>query len=315
VQARAKPSFQAWNFLITISVLLVLVLAVFLCLNLITSRQRYEDLATTVARSVFKQLVAVREWSTQHGGVYVQVNENLRFDPDLEDPSGHATTSDGRPLRRIHPEYVIRLVSDILVRESGIRIGVTSLKLTSEENAPDAWERGALEALGRGSSEQFAIVGHGQAATFRYMAPLKTEESCLGCHVKQGYKLGDMRGGLSVSFSYVPFQEAVSKNNAHIWFAHAVFLLSGLIIIWLLGRHLIAGITELQEKSAHIKRLEGLLPICTSCKKIRAEGADPKEQESWIPIEIFIGDKTDAEFTHGLCPECVKKLYGREYGQ
>ena len=119
--------------------------------------------------------------------------------------------------------------------------------------------------------------------------------------------------------SYFPecalIQEAVSKNIAHIWFAHAVFLLSGLIIIWLLGRHLIAGITELQETSAHIKRLEGLLPICTSCKKIRAEGADPKEQESWIPIEIFIGDKTDAEFTHGVCPECVKKLYGREYGQ
>jgi hypothetical protein len=308
-------SLQARNSLIIISVLFVLVLLLSLCVNLMTTRQRYEELATAVARSMFQELVAVRTWSAQHGGVYVQLTKGFQLDPDEEDLSEHATTKDGRVLTRIHPEYVTRLISDILVRESGIRIGVTSLKLTSINNAADVWERSVLDKFGRGSSEQFAVVGRGQSAIFRYMAPLKTEQSCLGCHGKQGYKLGDTRGGLTVSFSYVPFQKAVTKSNTQIYLAHVVFLLAGLGIAYFLGKKLITRIVELQTAAAHIKRLEGLLPICTSCKKIRPDGADPKRQGSWIPIEVFISDKTDAEFTHGLCPACVKKLYGCEYGQ
>jgi hypothetical protein len=68
-------------------------------------------------------------------------------------------------------------------------------------------------------------------------------------------------------------------------------------------------IDELEKALAHITRLEGILPICSNCKKIRLEGADPKEQNSWIPIENYISTKTDAQFTHGICPECLKKLY------
>ncbi len=52
-----------------------------------------------------------------------------------------------------------------------------------------------------------------------------------------------------------------------------------------------------------IKYLEGFLPICAHCKKIRVE-------EEWIPIEKFIRDHSAAEFSHGLCPECVEKHYG-----
>ena len=41
--------------------------------------------------------------------------------------------------------------------------------------------------------------------------------------------------------------------------------------------------------------------------------SDHKEQRSWIPVETYIQDRTDAEFSHGLCPECLKKLYGFKY--
>ncbi|MGR3320159.1 MAG: response regulator [Candidatus Anammoxibacter sp.] len=66
---------------------------------------------------------------------------------------------------------------------------------------------------------------------------------------------------------------------------------------------------ELQKASEEIKTLKGLLPICASCKKIRTEDADPKEQKSWIPMETYISNNSEAEFTHGICPECVVKLY------
>ena len=52
-----------------------------------------------------------------------------------------------------------------------------------------------------------------------------------------------------------------------------------------------------------MKTLEGLLPICASCKKIK-DG-----QGSWKQIETYVRDRSEAEFTHGICPDCARKLY------
>ncbi|MDP8258331.1 MAG: PAS domain S-box protein [Candidatus Aadella gelida] len=69
-------------------------------------------------------------------------------------------------------------------------------------------------------------------------------------------------------------------------------------------------IKELEKALSHIKRLEGLVPICANCKKMRKDEDNPKDRSSWIPIEKYISDRTEANFTHGLCPDCVTKLYG-----
>lgn len=76
------------------------------------------------------------------------------------------------------------------------------------------------------------------------------------------------------------------------------------------NRQLERKVDELQEAMKHIKRLEGLVPICMSCKKMRVEGVDPKDSGAWVPLERYISEKTNASLTHGLCPECAKKMYG-----
>ena len=68
-------------------------------------------------------------------------------------------------------------------------------------------------------------------------------------------------------------------------------------------------IEELEQALSHIKRLEGILPICASCKKIRVTGGDPKKQEDWVQMESYISSKSEARFSHSICPECMKKLY------
>ena len=60
---------------------------------------------------------------------------------------------------------------------------------------------------------------------------------------------------------------------------------------------------ELQEAFENIKVLKGLLPICASCKKIR------DDKGYWNQIETYIMEHTEADFSHGICPECAKKLY------
>jgi hypothetical protein len=74
-------------------------------------------------------------------------------------------------------------------------------------------------------------------------------------------------------------------------------------------RQLKEKITELENAHSYIKSLEGILPICANCQKIRLEGADPKNQDDWVHIERYISQKTNAKFTHSICPECMKKLY------
>jgi len=60
---------------------------------------------------------------------------------------------------------------------------------------------------------------------------------------------------------------------------------------------------RLEAALSQIKTLSGLLPICANCKKIR------DDRGYWNQIESYIRDHSDARFTHGICPECLKKLY------
>jgi hypothetical protein len=68
-------------------------------------------------------------------------------------------------------------------------------------------------------------------------------------------------------------------------------------------------ITELTEALAQVKTLSGLLPICASCQQIR----DPEGR--WSRVDEYIQARTDAEFTHGICPKCAKRLYPGLYDQ
>jgi len=63
-------------------------------------------------------------------------------------------------------------------------------------------------------------------------------------------------------------------------------------------------VQELREALANIKTLKGMLPICANCKKIR------DDRGYWNKIEIYIRDHSEAQFTHGICPECMEKIYG-----
>ena len=62
-------------------------------------------------------------------------------------------------------------------------------------------------------------------------------------------------------------------------------------------------ISELEDALAQVKKLSGLIPICASCKRIR------DDKGYWQQIEAYIRDRSEAQFSHGICPECKKKLY------
>ena len=69
-----------------------------------------------------------------------------------------------------------------------------------------------------------------------------------------------------------------------------------------LQRSLAARVTQLEEALAHVQRLQGLLPICSYCKKVR------NEANYWEQVDSYLSTHTDLDFTHGICPQCEQKL-------
>src|SRR6266850_253475 len=65
-----------------------------------------------------------------------------------------------------------------------------------------------------------------------------------------------------------------------------------------------ALVQELQTAIADVRTLEGILPICASCKRIKNEAG------GWEAVEVFVRERTDAEFSHGLCPDCAVRDWG-----
>ena len=66
---------------------------------------------------------------------------------------------------------------------------------------------------------------------------------------------------------------------------------------------------ELERALSEVKKLGGLLPVCANCKKIR------NDQGYWEQVEVYVRDHSEAEFSHGICPQCAKELYPEFFGE
>jgi hypothetical protein len=90
---------------------------------------------------------------------------------------------------------------------------------------------------------------------------------------------------------YIGMQRELSKKN---------------ICLEKIQQELAEKVAELETALSQIKRLEGIIPICMYCKKIRDDA------EMWHNLERYISDHSDAEFTHGICPGCFKERFEDE---
>ncbi|NTV96059.1 MAG: DUF3365 domain-containing protein [Thiobacillus sp.] len=160
------------------------------------------ELMENSAREIFNLVVVARLWNANHGGVYVPVTDKFQPNPYLKVPWRDVVTSEGKQLTLVNPAFMTRLIAELAEQKDGIRLHITSLNPIRPANAPDANEARALRDFSQGSKERYWIEdGAGGKQSFRYMAPLWVAEPCLRCHGEQGYKVGDLRGGISVSLN------------------------------------------------------------------------------------------------------------------
>jgi hypothetical protein len=303
----ASPA-KARRFVLFLSLLLVMSILTSLYFDLRGLDTKYRNLAAEMGRSFFNSVDSLRQWNFSQGGIYAKLSKLTPADELLQIPDREVTTTDGMRLTLINHARMIRLLSELLGRERQIHVHLTDLSPIRPENAPDEWERRALVQFRSGNGEEYDVVATGGEDTFRYMAPLNRQASCVACHAASA-GASNVLGGISISFPYGKFETLLADERRQILIVHAVLLGLGLGVILLVGGNLVRGVDALQDSMLHIKRLEGLLPICANCKKVRLEGSELTRQDSWMDIEQYIRDHTDAEFTHGLCPACAHELY------
>jgi len=215
----------------------------------------FRKVAQAEARAVIERDALYRRWGSSLGGVYTPITPQTPPNPYLSHlPERVISSTLGKQLTLINPAYMTRQVNE-LAQESSVFIGrahLTSLKPLRPENSPDPWEEKALRSFETGAEEASDVTNIGGKPFMRLMRPFVTDKTCLKCHASQGYSVGSILGGISVS---IPIQPLLDVSRRQIVGSFAFH-----VMIWLIGLGVtIRGSSQLSESAAVQKRIENEL--------------------------------------------------------
>lgn len=268
-------------------------------------RKDHDNLVLQVARTNFQQVVLFRSWNSGHGGVYVPVTADTRPNPYLETEMREIVVNRSLTLTKINPAFMTRQVSEIAAKKDGIRFHITSLNPLRPENRPTPLEKSALEKFETGTKETGERITDNGMMYYFYMSPLRTEKACLKCHAKQGYREGDIRGGISIIMPYEP-------RSYIIWLiiGHMVGLVAGLwgIVFW--GNRLDRAYSTIRLQSL-FDALTGIPNRRSFSERIMKEFNRSRRERH--PLSVIMGDidhfkQYNDTYGHGLGDECLRMV-------
>ncbi|MBJ6727225.1 diguanylate cyclase [Geomesophilobacter sediminis] len=239
-----------------------------------------------------------RRWVSMQGGIYVPVSDKVLPNPLLAHvPERDIFTPSGKPLTLINAAYLARQVFESIDPQAEMVAGrghMTSLNPIRPENRPDAWERAALLRFQQGAKEVSSIEIIDGRSYVRLMRVAITEKPCLRCHAVQGYRVGDIRGGVGVT---VPISDLLAANRPQLLGAicgHGLIWMLGLGVIGLGSRKLSGTVAALQESETALRN---------QTVQLEHEVVDRHSAEMALrDSERFLSTIIDTE------PECVKML-------
>ena len=183
--------------------------------------------AFSIAQSHIDKDIALAKWVASHGGVYVAPTAATPPNPYLDIPNRDVVTTDGKALTLLNPDYSLRLLHESFDRDSPVKSHITSLKPINPNSVADPWEKDALERFEKGVKTVSEVYASGGKRHLRLMVPFFVEPDCLKCHGEQGYRPGQVRGGISADVSMQMFQAEEREQILNQIGSHG--------LIWLLG--------------------------------------------------------------------------------
>ena len=239
--------------IITFVVILFLTIGILLSFfwNVSTAEKNMHLVVKSQGEAFFSEIITTRAWNAGHGGVYVPVNESLQPNPYLDVPNRDVYTTDSVLLTKVNPAFMTRLIAEIAFKKEGIHYHITSLKPIRPANIADSWETNALESFEQGETEYFELVK--EDTVFKYMAALPVNEVCMKCHAKQGYQVGDIRGGISINIPAQKSLTALEKQKNQLLLLHIFIFVFTLIFTIVFMRIISKQILKIKEKNIELQ--------------------------------------------------------------
>ncbi len=244
--------------------------------NLKQLQRQVSVVAMNQGRDIFRMIEAMRLWNAQHGGIYVIQSEQTPPNPYLDVPERDPVTVSGKRLTMVNPAYMTRQMAKTIAEQTGIVVHITSLKPINPGNRADAWEAETLTRFEHGLRERGELF-EGPDRLARYMAPLTTREPCLQCHRHQGYKVGDIRGGISVSFSAVAIESSIAPHRQAVIVGHLVVWVALVALSIFAMARIRAHIAALERARAEQEKL-----VEQRTAELRIEAAERQQAEQQL---------------------------------
>lgn len=212
------------------------------------------------ARVLYQQIVLTRRWNASYGGVYVRKLPGVETNKYLyEVGPGHGekntvvpeiTDKKGNVYTLKNPALMSRELSELTAKHADIRFHLTSLRTINPNNAPDDFEKRSLKQFEAGLKETSELSLQDGKNYYRFMAPLYVEQSCLQCHGFQGYKVGDVRGGISLTLPMDSELELLTSSRNHFVLAAGILLVLLIGTIILGSRYLVTRPLRIMQRFA-----------------------------------------------------------------
>jgi len=217
----------------------------------------------------FNKDQSFRYWGAMHGGVYVPVTQETPPNQYLTNVKERdLTTPQGTKLTLMNPAYMIRQLNESFRTLYEVQGHITSLNPLRPENGPDQWEAAALHAFEKGVHEIYEVVQEGDASYARLMRPMLVTAQCLKCHEHQGYKIHDIRGGVSVKVPMAPF---LAAKNSLMLRSGSIFILLwtfGVILSLFVSRLLAGNLRALELMAQTLERAKATAEAANSAKSV-----------------------------------------------
>jgi len=228
-------------------------------------------------RALSREILLTREWFSTHNGVYVRMTPGMEVNSWLRKVPGLKAVirdEEGVLYTLKNPALATREISDIAGKKGFFRFRITSLDPLNPSNAPDPFERASLEKFAKGDKEsQLYETGKG-TVSFRYMVPLTTETSCLKCHGAQGYKEGDLRGGISVSTDVTPMVGRMKTYRAYLAVSAVGIVALFLAVTLYISRFLIKDLESAESRLMEMATRDHLTGLLNRREGLRQAGEE-----------------------------------------
>ncbi len=225
--------FQLKRYILILVMVWTVIISTSLYWSVYQARQKITEVAQVQSSIAYDKDVIYRRWNASHGGIYVPITEDTKPNLYLSGvPERDITSPSGKLLTLMNPAFMTRQVHELAEVEKGVLGHITSLNPIRPENAADPWETNALQAFERGELEISSLELIDGQEYLRLMRPLITEKGCLKCHATQGYKEGDIRGGISVSIPMKSLNAILFEETLRYELIHTFIWTVGLSLIF-----------------------------------------------------------------------------------